>query len=317
MKNISLTSQSLGQSDVSGIIHSMPSSIDVYFNSLQPLESMPLTCMRGLHARIRAWLIDGGLPDVAESNQRQIYVLEPLRAVLGNTYLARIKFLGTGPQSKHYLQILKRQLLQDHNQELTFAQRRFQLHELGFETHCSYQDLYQSPHLRQFSSQKKPAFQLQFLSPTALSAGKTQGSHFRREIADYVLPDPRRVFESLLFKWNHAAADEMGFSFSSHVLTFVDKHLQITASQLNSQSVILGKTREGKLIQHFAFQGQLNFQVWKYPQRGEVISPAHLKMLQAVLTLARFAEYAGVGEHCTMGLGHVKLHLCQNNTLQR
>ncbi|SNZ14035.1 CRISPR system precrRNA processing endoribonuclease RAMP protein Cas6 [Hydrogenobacter hydrogenophilus] len=119
---------------------------------------------------------------------------------------------------------------------------------------------------------------LEFLKPTS----------FRRYRWDYILPNPVLIFKNLLTRWN---------SFSKHQLNIKNleeelaKKVGIKALELHSTNHTIGS--------NITFRGFLGIVCYttEDPELAKTLS-----------VLARFAEYAGVGQKTTMDMGMVKLH---------
>lgn len=119
---------------------------------------------------------------------------------------------------------------------------------------------------------------LQFYSPTT----------FRSRGVNYPLPDPQKVFQNLLQKWNYYSPVNLGGNFIKYI-----------AENVFPSSYIL-KTR----IMHFNNYKQVGFVgICKYgiKRQSEDIMARHVNML------AEFAFYAGVGYKTTMGMGQSQI----------
>lgn len=231
-----------------------------------------------------------------KSPLRQPYVIEPLLPVSENVYLFRVKFLSS--QAEEAIEGLKEQILLHSQETFECNYHPFRLEAIGQQTSCTYEWLYQSSDPK--SLLPKPVFQLYFISPTTFGPGKTFWLRQFRLTQTYPLPDPLRLFESLLYKWNTFTS--LPFSFDKNLLSFVDRHLQITEiHDLTVGTICLGYTQRHR-IEKNAFTGEVTYTLTNFRNQP---SDALQEMLRAMLTLIRFAEWSGVGELPTMGMGYV------------
>jgi len=117
----------------------------------------------------------------------------------------------------------------------------------------------------------------EFMTPTTFRKGK----------CDWLMPDPKLIFKGLIRKWQ----------------TFSDLKIDIDLREVIENKVIVAGVWIGTKRIEFSGFG------WVGGFTGSVI--LHLdteeeKTLRWLNTLARFAEFAGVGRKTTMGLGQVR-----------
>ena len=121
---------------------------------------------------------------------------------------------------------------------------------------------------------------LQFASPTAFSNGDKRFE---------LLPQPKRVWESLVRVWNRYAPPVLALDKAALIATLAAAVL-VSDHQLRTATLHYPKhTQKG-------FLGTCSYEVdMTDPQAG------------ALAALAAFARYAGVGYKTTMGMGQVRL----------
>ena len=134
---------------------------------------------------------------------------------------------------------------------------------------------------------------MEFASPTA----------FRSNGLDVCLPIPGQVFRSLWMKWNAFCPEPMqlhelwpefaAFSILANELTVVNTHHWIFAEG----------TRGGAT----GFTGTVGFQLPDKKRIAEKWHPYYDGAATVMQSLAKFAFYAGVGHHTTIGMGQTRV----------
>ncbi|MDQ2805955.1 MAG: CRISPR-associated endoribonuclease Cas6 [Chloroflexota bacterium] len=121
---------------------------------------------------------------------------------------------------------------------------------------------------------------LQFASPTAFSNGNKRFE---------LLPQPKRVWESLVRVWNRYAPPLLALDKAA-ITTALEAAVLVSDHQINTATLHYPKhTQKG-------FLGSCTYEV-------EMSDP----QAAALAALAAFARYAGVGYKTTMGMGQVRL----------
>lgn len=124
--------------------------------------------------------------------------------------------------------------------------------------------------------------QMEFLSPTAFSAGAL----------DLPLPEPSAVFHSWLSRWNDFCPAHR--RISTTLLDVVRTNVAISEHQLRTMRHDLGHGRV-----HTGFVGQVTFTI----TRAQYLNLAHVFQLN---TLADYAEFCGTGHKTTYGMGQTR-----------
>ena len=246
--------------------------------------------MRGLHRQFKLWL-DPWLP--AEQAQ-QVFRLAPLHRIDAAHLGGEVIWLPENPlaaASQLYEQMLLAQSLKT---SLDLNYQRYQLQALGEARLLSRETL-----LGAMSAQSRLTWR--FVSPTALSSGKTvpvlSGGIWRpgvaRQTEAYLLPDPFRIFHALLFHWNSFAEVR---SFPHRVLALLDQSVEIEACHVQTQRVVLGYAQR-KPMTFRGFCGEMQLHCRSRDR----------DLLQIFQALGQYACLAGIGRKTAMGMGAVQL----------
>ncbi len=133
----------------------------------------------------------------------------------------------------------------------------------------------------------KPSKRLifRFITPTTFKKGR----------ADYPLPDPRLIFKGLIKKW-HTFSE---IRIDRELTEVIEYGVKVAGAWVKTERVFLS---DRSFIT--CFRGKVVLSL-------EDLATEEIKWL---CTLARFAEFAGVGRKVTMGFG--KVVLLQENILQ-
>jgi len=123
---------------------------------------------------------------------------------------------------------------------------------------------------------------LRFHSPTSFRSG---GMHVP-------LPEPRRVFQSWLLRWNDFAPE--AYQINVALLDIVEAHVAVSRYNLRTRLVDWGRNR--KVV---GFVGEAQF----YVLRAHKIGADWLRKLN---TLADYAPFCGTGHKTTQGLGQTE-----------
>jgi CRISPR-associated endoribonuclease Cas6 len=123
---------------------------------------------------------------------------------------------------------------------------------------------------------------LRFHSPTSFRSG---GMHVP-------LPEPRRVFQSWLLRWNDFAPEEHKINIA--ILYIVEAHVAVSRYNLRTRLADWGRNR--KVV---GFVGEVQFYVLRAHKIGE-------DWLRKLNVLADYAPFCGTGHKTTQGLGQTE-----------
>lgn len=133
---------------------------------------------------------------------------------------------------------------------------------------------------------------LEFASPTA----------FRSKGLDVSLPYPGQVFRSLWDKWNAFCPEPM--QVQDVWPDFAEDCIVVNElTAVNSTRWVFAGGARGEAT---GFTGTVGFRLPPKKKLPERWQPVHDGAAAVMQTLARFAFYAGVGHHATIGMGQVR-----------
>ncbi len=133
---------------------------------------------------------------------------------------------------------------------------------------------------------------MEFASPTA----------FRSNGNDIALPMPAQVFRSLFQKWNAFCPEAM--QVQEMWPTFVEDCILV--SELTAVNTVHWIFAEGTRGAATGFTGTVGFTLLPKSKIPEKWAPFWDGAVAVMQSLARFAFYAGVGHHSTIGMGQAR-----------
>lgn len=247
----------------------MPYQLTVTLAPDGPVE-LPDNCGRALHAQFLAWLQQGDealANHVHDEMQPRPFTLSPLRPQKNGHLQFHLNLLQdelwdglwAGMAESARLELLNNtfRLVQD---ELKLDRRTYEdLADAGVET----------------------LIRLRFLSPTA----------FRSNDMNYPLPDPVKIYQSWLARWNQFAPQQVRYNIS--LLDVVQAHIAPSYLRIETDVLNFGNY---KLI---GFHGLVSLRIMRPRALGREI-------LGRLNALADYATYCGTGHRTSMGMGHTK-----------
>ena len=245
----------------------MPFSLTVSLKTDTP-EHLPDNCGQALHANVFDWLRRGD-PNLAEelhrSNKTKPFTISPLGSA-GEQRRFRLTLLRDDlcpPLEKGISQVSSVDIVR---QKLSIVKVEPQ--------YRSYEEIREE-------AEKAKRIRLRFLSPTSFHSGDIH----------YPLPDPWKVFQSYLSRWNLFAPAELRFNINT--MDVVDAHIALSYYKLHTEVVDFGRSKE------IGFVGLAQYTV----TRANLLGPEILKRLNA---LADYAYFCGTGRKTTQGMGQTK-----------
>jgi len=271
-------------------LNSMPAALEMYYapasdTALLPSELWPF--MKILHSKIRRGLHASHpelLQDIQLQNtdQRiiQPYSLEPL-VYLDNGWI-RICLKLLCEQANTLLRAFAR-WWQARRQTLYLNQLTLTL------VHVDIQVM--SPRELMQPDLQADRIAWHFLSPMAFGPGLTRLAQQQRHVAVYPLPLPDRIVGDLLQRWNYFYPQQ---TFPESLIESADREMEILQlDQGQVQTLSLGQRLSKR-----GFTGSLLCSL-----------PTDTQAAQQIMTLARYAGWAGVGRQTSLGLGWTRTEL--------
>lgn len=270
----------------------MPARVDLFYHChgflLQPTANSDLFMiwMKAFQQQVRQAMFSSAptlLADVQQKGQHQRvfqpYALEPFHEVEPGVLKASVKLLIQEADLQAFAQHWQKT-----RRELRFSDQNLKLLTVSAIEQISATELGRNPI-------KARCLALNFISPTFWGSGLTHIGKQKRRASSYPIPDPGRLFYGLWESWNHFYPD---LAFPQEVAEEADRELEILEMV---QASIQPYAVAPKIIKQ-GFRGSLLLKL-----------PSERRLRQDLLTLARYAEWAGTGRQCSLGFGWTQIDI--------
>jgi len=248
----------------------MPYQVTVTLASDAPAQ-LPNTCGRALHAQFFSWLQhgDGLLADhVHDEVEPRPFTLSPLRPLKNGHLQFHLNLLDDPLWEPLWAGMAQSGRVELVNNSFRLVQDELKVCRRTYEQVAT-------------EAEGGTLIRLRFLSPTA----------FRSNDMNYPLPDPVKIYQSWLARWNQFAPPDLRYNIS--LLDVVQAH--VAPSYLRIGSEVLGFGNY-KLI---GFHGLVSLRI----MRPRLLGTEVLRRLNA---LADYATYCGTGHRTSMGMGQTE-----------